>query len=289
MTLEVLEKISIYIPAYNGERTIGAALESIANQSKKFDEIIVVNDCSTDKTLKILNSFQNIKIINNSKNEGLPKTRNIAIKSCNNEIIANIDQDIILDKFWLENILEYISMDNVVMCGGNTQDKILTNIYNKWRSERYPLNWGLDSIKNPPFLFGSNSIQYKSLWQEVDGYSEEFGSKSQGGDDVIYSKKISQKNNKACFYVSSALCYHLQNDDLFSLADRIWRYHSFGYKDTKPSFPRFLKLSIKQTKIFFIRFFKDILKLNLLYIYIDFFVFISFLFYEIKNVFSKKI
>ena len=285
----MLEKISIYIPAYNGERTIGAALESIANQSKKFDEIIVVNDCSTDKTLKILNSFQDIKIINNSKNEGLPKTRNIAIKSCNNEIIANIDQDIILDKFWLENILEYISMDNVVMCGGNTQDKILTNIYNKWRSERYPLNWGLDSIKNPPFLFGSNSIQYKSLWQEVDGYSEEFGSKSQGGDDVIYSKKISQKNNKACFYVSSALCYHLQNDDLFSLADRIWRYHSFGYKDTKPSFPRFLKLSIKQTKIFFIRFFKDILKLNLLYIYIDFFVFISFLFYEIKNVFSKKI
>ena len=223
MTVEVFKKISIYIPAYNGERTIASALESITKQTKKFDEIIVVNDCSTDKTLKILNSFQNIKIINNSRNEGLPKTRNIAINSCNNEIIANIDQDIILDKFWLEKILKYLTMDNVVMCGGNTQDKILANIYNKWRSERYPLNWGLENIKNPAFLFGSNSIQYKSLWKELNGYSEEF---RLAGDDVNYGRKISQKD-KVSFYVSSALCYHLQNDTLFSLADRIWRYHSF--------------------------------------------------------------
>ena len=280
----MFKKISIYIPAHNGERTIGAALESIAKQTKKIDEIIVVNDFSTDNTLKILNSFQNIKIINNSKNEGLPKTRNIAINSCTNEIIANIDQDIVLDKFWLENILKFLSMDNVVMCGGNTQDKILTNIYNKWRSDRYPLNWGLENIKNPAFLFGSNSIQYKSLWQELNGYSEEFRS---AGDDVSYSRKISQKD-KITFYVSSALCYHLQNDNLFSLADRVWRYHSFGYKNTRPSFYRFLKLSIKQTKIFSIRFFKNILKLNLLYVCIDFFIFISFLYFEIKNTVSKK-
>ena len=53
----MFKKISIYIPAYNGERTIASALESITKQTKKFDEIIVVNDCSTDKTLKILNSF----------------------------------------------------------------------------------------------------------------------------------------------------------------------------------------------------------------------------------------
>jgi cellulose synthase/poly-beta-1,6-N-acetylglucosamine synthase-like glycosyltransferase len=176
-------------------------------------------------------------------------------------------------------------MDNVVMCGGNTQDKILANIYNKWRSERYPPNWGLENIKNPAFLFGSNSIQYKSLWKELNGYNEEFRS---AGDDVNYGRKISQKD-KVSFYVSSALCYHLQNDTLFSLADRIWRYHSFGYKNTKPSFFRFLKLSIKQIKIFSIRLFKNIFKLNFLYVCIDFYVFISFLYFEIKNIFSKKI
>tara|TARA_B100000767_G_scaffold128081_1_gene121940 strand:+ start:3699 stop:4544 length:846 start_codon:yes stop_codon:yes gene_type:complete len=278
------KKISIYIPVYNGEKTISAAIESITKQSKKFDEIIIVNDCSTDQTLEILKTFQNIKIINNSKNEGLAKSRNIAIANCNSEIVANIDADIVLDKFWLENILKYFLINNIVMCGGNTQDQNLKNIYNKWRSEHYPLNWGTKDIKNPPFLFGSNSIQYKSLWQELNGYDEEFRS---AGDDVNYSKKISQKD-KITFYVESALCYHLQNDNLFTLADRIWRYHSFGYKDTKPSFFRFLKLSIKQIKFFFTRFFTNILKLKLLYVYIDFFVFISFLYFEIKNIFSKK-
>ena len=279
-----MENISLYVCAYNDEKEIEEVIIAILNLDPKPNEIIIVNDCSTDQTLEILKTFQNIKIINNSKNEGLAKSRNIAIANCNSEIVANIDADIVLDKFWLENILKYFLINNIVMCGGNTQDQNLKNIYNKWRSEHYPLNWGTKDIKNPPFLFGSNSIQYKSLWQELNGYDEEFRS---AGDDVNYSKKISQKD-KITFYVESALCYHLQNDNLFTLADRIWRYHSFGYKDTKPSFFRFLKLSIKQIKFFFTRFFTNILKLKLLYIYIDFFVFISFLYFEIKNIFSKK-
>ena len=50
-------QVSIYIPAYNAESTIREVIDSILNQSYKFDEIILVNDNSNDKTI------ENIKCI----------------------------------------------------------------------------------------------------------------------------------------------------------------------------------------------------------------------------------
>ena len=53
------EKISVYIPAYNAENTIKYSLEALFKQSLSPSEITVINDCSSDQTLKILNTFKN--------------------------------------------------------------------------------------------------------------------------------------------------------------------------------------------------------------------------------------
>ena len=55
-------KVSIYIPAFNAEKTIEQSLNSIINQTYKFNEIIVINDKSNDSTSKILTKFENIKL-----------------------------------------------------------------------------------------------------------------------------------------------------------------------------------------------------------------------------------
>ena len=77
----MIEKVSLYIPAFNAEQTIQQAINSAENQKAKFDEIIVVNDFSTDKTEEKIASFNNVKLINNKKNEGLGKSRNIVKES----------------------------------------------------------------------------------------------------------------------------------------------------------------------------------------------------------------
>ena len=277
------KKISIYIPVFNGEKTIKKAIDSVLKQTIKFDEIIVVNDKSTDNTLKILKTIKKIKIINNKKNVGLSKSRNIAIKNCKNNIIANIDADIVLHKKWLEQLVKYLKKGKILMCSGYTKEKFLKNIYNKWRSDRYPLNWGKYDVKNPPFLFGCNSIQYKFLWKKIKGYNDYFKS---AGDDVDYGKKISSYKFQT-YYSSKAICYHLQNDSLYSLTNRVWRYHSYGYKIKNISFYRFLKLIIKQFKFFSQRLIDNIYSLNFKYIYIDFIVLINFVFFEIKQVLSN--
>ena len=112
-------QVSIYIPAYNAESTIREVIDSILNQSYKFDEIIVVNDSSNDKTVEKIKSFSELKIINNNTNKGLGFSRNVGIENCKNEIVAGIDADVVLDKFWLETILSYLEKDKPFECSGS--------------------------------------------------------------------------------------------------------------------------------------------------------------------------
>ena len=65
------KSVSIYIPAFNAEKTIRKTLNSIKNQSYQFEEVIVINDNSNDGTLDIVKEFKDINIINNIENKGL--------------------------------------------------------------------------------------------------------------------------------------------------------------------------------------------------------------------------
>ncbi|HHG74912.1 MAG TPA: glycosyltransferase family 2 protein, partial [Persephonella sp.] len=58
-------KVSVVIPVYNGERFIKQAVESVLNQSYKNTQIVIVNDCSTDKTEEVV--FKNFKDLINKK------------------------------------------------------------------------------------------------------------------------------------------------------------------------------------------------------------------------------
>lgn len=278
-------KVSIYVPAFNAEKTIEYSIKSVQDQSLAFDEIIIVDDHSTDNTSEIVKKFHNIKLITNSKNMGLGFNRNLAIKNCKNEIIAAIDADVVLDKFWLENILKTFEKDKITMSGGKMIEKNVDNKFNSWRSRYYSQNWGNKNILNPPFLYGCNTIQNKSIWNKINGYDEKMLT---NGEDVDYSKKIKLQHNFELLYCPSAICHHLQDDNLESLSNRIWRYHSFGYKIKQPSFYRFIKLSLKQFKFLFQRFLENLLKFNFYFIYISLQIFLKFISLELKNYLKNK-
>jgi len=278
-----MEKVSIYIPAFNVEGTIKEVLNSIFSQTIKFDEIIVINDFSNDQTLNILNQFDNIKIINNKKNMGLSYCRNLGLQSAKNEIVASIDGDVVLDQHWLENMLTKFQ-DKIVMCGGKMIEKNLGNKFNKWRSVYYSQNWGDKDIKNPPFLFGCNTIQKKNIWKLIGGYDEKLKT---NGEDIDFCNRLKNKGFDM-YYCYQAKCYHLQNDDSSSLSNRIWRYHSFGYKIKKPSFFRFIKLIVKQLKFFLFRSFENLMKFNFSFVLINFYILINFIKLEFQNINKKN-
>ena len=104
-----IPKISIFLPIYNKEKYIKRSIESIQSQTLKEIEIIAINDCSNDTSLKILEEIAKndlrIKIINNDKNYGLLYSRAIGILNSKGEYILNLDPD---DEFEGPNNLEYL-------------------------------------------------------------------------------------------------------------------------------------------------------------------------------------
>lgn len=89
--------VSVVMPAYNSEKYISEAIESVLNQTFKDFEFIIVNDGSTDNTFNIIKEYarkdKRIKVINNKKNCGISKTRNNGIKLARGKYIATHDSD----------------------------------------------------------------------------------------------------------------------------------------------------------------------------------------------------
>ena len=89
--------ISVIMSVYNGETYLEEAIESVRNQTFKNWELIVINDCSTDSTAKILEDFslkdERIKVHTNAVNLKLPTSLNKAISLSSGKYIARMDAD----------------------------------------------------------------------------------------------------------------------------------------------------------------------------------------------------
>jgi glycosyltransferase involved in cell wall biosynthesis len=88
-------RVTVLTSIYNGEKYLREALDSILNQTFKDFEFLIINDCSTDKTAEILESYRDprIRIVNNEENMGLTKSLNKGLKLANSEYIARMDAD----------------------------------------------------------------------------------------------------------------------------------------------------------------------------------------------------
>ena len=97
--------ISVIVAAHNEERYIGRCLRSLLAQTfprTKFD-IIVVDDGSTDRTAAVLKTFGNdIKMLRNDENIGLPASLNRAISSTHSKFVVRVDADDFVNASFLE-------------------------------------------------------------------------------------------------------------------------------------------------------------------------------------------
>lgn len=100
-------KVSVVIPAYNEEKYIGSCLESLMHQQEAADEIIVVDNNSTDNTAKIARKF-GVRVIG-EKRQGMTPARNTGFDAARHEIIARSDADNKLPPYWIKKIKKNFS------------------------------------------------------------------------------------------------------------------------------------------------------------------------------------
>ncbi|MBX6394876.1 MAG: glycosyltransferase family 2 protein [Alicyclobacillaceae bacterium] len=102
----MIPRVSVIIPTYNVEPYIGRAIQSVLSQSFRDFEIIVVDDCSQDGTVRVAQAFHDprIRVFVNDRNRGPSFSRNRAIETARGEWIAVLDGD----DWWDERRLEVL-------------------------------------------------------------------------------------------------------------------------------------------------------------------------------------
>ena len=160
--------VSIIIPAYNEEKVLNHCLESIKNQVEMPDQVIVVNNNSTDRTESIAKSYPFVKLLNEKK-QGLIAARNKGFSASTGDIYARIDADSVLSKNWVKKLRKDFTDDTKVdaVTGPGAVYEVALN-------GRYPLMFfsklyfkSARKFYNQEILWGSNMAIRKFVWLKI--------------------------------------------------------------------------------------------------------------------------
>lgn len=115
-----LPLISIVMPCFNSAQFVADAINSVTNQSYKNWELIVVDDNSTDDTVRVVSAFEKknrkIKLIKCSSNGGTAGARNNALDIASGDFIAFLDSDDLWDQNFLEEMYYFASTNKFKFC-----------------------------------------------------------------------------------------------------------------------------------------------------------------------------
>lgn len=169
--------ISVILPVHNQQSFIQEAINSILNQSFKDFELIVIDDCSTDESLKIINSIVDprIKVFSNKKNLGISYCLNFGISIAQASIIARMDGDDLShsDRLFLQ--YEYLKRNPKIAAVG-CWISLFKNNQNFISIHKYPSD--IHEVKTK--LIFENCVPHpgvmfrKSVIDSLGGYTNEY-------------------------------------------------------------------------------------------------------------------
>jgi len=203
-------KLSVIVPVYNGQESIGRCLNSIKNQIYNDIEIVIVNDGSTDNTADVIKAFteeiSHIPVtVVNKENQGLPQARKSGVEAAHGEYIGFVDADDWIEEKFYDQLMKLAQASNAdIVCSEITEDRgdgqrILAN-----HADRMILS-DEEAIKllhqrKAVYQFAWNKIYKKEIFQNVV-----FPKKNMIGEDyalvvqaICHSKSIAL--SKACGY-----------------------------------------------------------------------------------------
>jgi glycosyltransferase involved in cell wall biosynthesis len=241
-------KITAYIPAYNVAEYLGPTIEGLLNQTLPLQELLIIDDGSTDRTLPIAEEYVDpnhpknpghvpVKIVRHEKNKGLAAARNTAFAHAQHEFVAAMDADAIADPAWLESLAPAFDDPQVAGAGGRLIETQRTGLGNAYRTTYLLQDLGERLItiegKDNRRLGGFGTIFRKSVVQSIGGYNESFRTNN---EDVDLGTRLLAAGYKL-YFEPRAISRHQRTDTVKSALRMAWQwgfwehYYNGGYNN----------------------------------------------------------
>lgn len=209
-------KISIITTAYNLECHIHKCLSSVLSQTYKDIEVIVVNDCSTDATMKIVQSFndERLKIINHDKNMGAGQARKTGIEASTGDYVITIDGDDWISEDFIERLVENAKETGAdIVSGGITI--VHNDEYHEIQKFFPKISEGFTKFADygdNKIIFLNNKLVRRSLYDIVPYSTRRYCEDTPVIIPLLYyANKVSYADTQGYYYLqhSQSLCHNV--------------------------------------------------------------------------------
>lgn len=160
--------LSIIIPAYNEEHHLRACLDAVAAQAEQPDEVIVVDNNSSDKTVQIAQSYPFVKVLREER-RGVVFARDRGFNAVTSDLIGRIDADTILPPDWVARVKAFYADKNHArhaLTGSCYFYNIRLPRFQGWLQGQVAFRFNR-LLMGHYILFGSNMALPRSLWKAV--------------------------------------------------------------------------------------------------------------------------
>ena len=208
---------TVIIPLYNKEMYIENAIKSILNQTFTDFELLIINDCSTDKSIEIASKFalEKVQIIHHKKNSGLAATRNTGIKKATSNYVTFLDADDLWKPHFLEKIFNLIqNFPEARIFGTNYEeiwDKTIKKPHNGSESLANDftgyINFFKINLKQGIYNHGSVCL-HKEVFENIGFYNENI----QLSQDLDFNIRANY-HYKLAYDNSVQMSYFMQTDN----------------------------------------------------------------------------
>ena len=196
-------KTSVIIPVFNEESVIESCLASLCRQTRPPDEIILVDDGSTDKTFEILSKFQisSLKFqVLKQDHHGPGAARNLGATRALGEILVFVDSDMTFASDFIAELIEPIEKGK--SNGTFTKEEYVSNWQNVW-ARCWNYNNGLPTDHRLPENYPNTAPVFRAIlrseFKKAKGFTEGLG----WTDDWSLSRKLGYYST-----ATHARCYH---------------------------------------------------------------------------------
>ena len=217
-------KIAIVVPCYNGAQYIGPCLQAIGKQSYAPDEVLVIDDGSTDESAALAARYP-VRLIRHPENLGLATARNTALAQTQADVIVYVDVDAYADPAMLAALVTPFQAEAVTGVGGQGIEVVRETLYDRWRGLHASQSHGSQPRERCAHLYGLCMAYRREALVKAGGFDLRFRTNA---EDVDMGFRLNDLGG--CLrYVPQARVYHQRRDDHQSLRRTVYRWYYWGF------------------------------------------------------------